>query len=38
VTLTKTQGPGPLRINVIQLDDKQFQDIRWIRVHPAEGH
>ena len=38
VTLTKTQGPGPLRINVIQLDDKQSRDIRWIRVHPAEGH
>ncbi len=33
VSLTKADRPGPLRVNVIQLDAAQFQDIQWIRIN-----
>lgn len=37
VTLTKVEGPGPLRVNVIYLDGRQLDGIHWIRIRAAGG-
>jgi hypothetical protein len=37
VTLTKTEGHEPPRVSVINLDEKQFKEIRWIRIELAEA-
>jgi PEGA domain len=37
VTLTKTEGHELPRVSVINLDEKQFKEIRWIRIELAEA-
>lgn len=35
VVLTKAEGPGPLRVNIISLDGEGLDGLRWIRIRAA---
>jgi hypothetical protein len=37
VVLTKAEGPGPLRVNIIDLDGSQLDRVRWIRIRADGG-
>lgn len=34
VTLTKAEGPGPHRVDIVELDADEIKNVRWIRIRP----